>query len=621
MRYFKRLSCRPVNVIASALIAFTTGCESIRAIIDYETACGNGPNAEEAVVRLTDEADLRRVIVNGQNEKARIAAMKKSTDEQLFKLFVCSAEASPDMRLMAFQRLVELGAADRLVAEDSDFADVVLTGRVSDRVRARYEGSTSTRRAMSSDDIPPPGFPVAYRLKVIAAETGRSSRESLTTVVLDDAAPIEVRLAAIRKVELSRDAFMKLLKRAGDDGNPMRTEYDQLIKAYLDAGNAGSMNVANAVCGKYGMRSVPLSVRERLFSWLKDEESIQQILSDIAWDIQDALTKAPELEDVKFAKYLFMHAKQESLAKFVQRHKHNSQIEAFLVEAVNNISDDTLLEKIAESSSIGDVILAAARRIKGPSGKFLLDKAEARYESDIQKRVDALLRVYAVDPKGAYSIVCFHDGKIVNAITDKDVLMGLFKLNQDDKGSLADDVARYLKDGIYKVYEQQIVGLSKDRLDEIVALTQNHANLLAKGGKACVIGNYYVGMPLQSFIALNKVQDVKAKALDWKLNAAGKRFVVDGMSFDSRSLFKATGLEKSQVRFDLPRKLGIAAFEIEMTEVKHNRNYFAEAMGSYDFNTVSGGDIYYQSENQAKGVVITVWEKSGRLVMYALGND
>lgn len=109
MRYFKRLSCRPVNVIASALIAFTTGCESIRAIIDYETACGNGPNAEEAVVRLTDEADLRRVIVNGQNEKARIAAMKKSTDEQLFELFVCSAEASPDMRLMAFQRLVELG--------------------------------------------------------------------------------------------------------------------------------------------------------------------------------------------------------------------------------------------------------------------------------------------------------------------------------------------------------------------------------------------------------------------------------------------------------------------------------------------------------------------------------
>lgn len=620
MRYFKRLSCRPVNAIASALIAFTTGCESIRAIIDYETACGNGPNAEEAVTRLTDEADLRRVVVNGQNEKARIAAMKKSTDEELFKLFVCSVEASPDMRLMAFQRLVELGAADRLVTEDSDFADVVLTGRVSDKTRSRYGVPTSTRGAVSSDDIPPLGFPVAYRLKVIAAEKGRSSRESLTAVVLDDTAPIEIRLAAIRKVELSRDAFVELLKRAGDDGNPMRTEYDQLIKAYLDAGNVRSTDVANAVCGKYGMGSVPLSVRERLFSWLKDEEAIQNILSDIAWDIQDALTKAPELEVVKFAKYLFMHAKQESLAKFVQRYKHNSQIVSFLVEAVNNISDDTLLEKIAESSSIGDVVLAAARRIKGPSGKVLLDKAEARYESDARKRVEALLRVYAVDPKEAYSIVCSsrHD---VNAITDKDVLMGLFKLNQDDKGSSADEVAQHLKDGIYKVYTQQIDGLSKDRLDEIVALTQNHAKLLAKGGKACVIGNYYVGMPLQSFIALNKVQDVKAKALDWKLDANGKRFVVDGMSFDSRNLFKATGLEKSQIRFDLPRKLGIAAFEIEMTDVKYNRNYFAEAMGSYDFNTVSGGDVYYQSENQAKGVAITVWEKSGRLVMYALDKD
>ncbi len=621
MRYFKRLSCRPVNAVAFALIAFITGCESIRAIIDYETACGNGPNAEEAVTRLTDEADLRRVIVNGQNEKARIAAMKKSTDEQLFKLFVCSAEAAPDMRLMAFQRLVELGVADRLVAEDSDFADVVLTGRVSDKIRFRYGVSTSTRGSVSSGNVPSLGFPVAYRLKVIAAEKNRSSRESLTTVVLDDTAPIEVRLAGIRKVELSQDGFVELLKRAGDDGNPMRTEYDQLIKAYLDAGNVRSKDVANAVCGKYGMRSVPLSVRERLFSWLKDEEAIQQILSDIAWDIQDALTKAPELEDVKFAKYLFTHAKQESLSKFVQRYKHNSQIESFLVEAVNNISDDTLLEKIAESSSIGDVILAAARRIKGPSGKVLLDKAEARYELDVRKRVEALLRVYAVDPKVAYSIVCFHNGKTVNAITDKDVLMGLFKLNQGDKGSSADDVARHLKDRIYKVYAQQIDGLSKDRLNEIVALTQNHAKLLAKGGKACVIGNYYVGMPLQSFIALNKVQDVKAKALDWKLDANGKRFVVDGMSFDSRNLFKATGLEKSQIRFDLPRKLGIAAFEIEMTDVKYNRNYFAEAMGSYDFNTVSGGDVYYQSENQAKGVAITVWEKSGRLVMYALDKD
>lgn len=621
MRCLNRLPCRVSHVVVSALIAFTTGCESIRAIIDYETACGNGPNAEEAAARLTDEADLRRVIVNGQNEKARIAAMKKSPDEQLFKRFVCSAEASPDMRLMAFQRLVELGAADRLVTEDSDFADVVLTGRVSDKIRSRYGVPTSTRGAVSSDDIPPLGFPVAYRLKVIAAEKDRSSRESLTAVVLDDTAPIEVRLAAIRKVELSQDGFVKLLKRAGDNGNSMRAEYDQLIKAYLDAGNVRSTDVANAVCGKYGMGSVPLSVRERLFSWLKDEEAIQQILSDIAWDIQDALTKAPELEDVKFAKYLFMHAKQESLAKFVQRHKHNSQIEAFLVEAVNNISDDTLLEKIAESSSIGDVILAAARRIKGPSGKFLQDKAEARYELDVRKCVDALLRVYAADPQKAYSIVCFHNGKTVNAITDKEVLTGLFRLNQGDKGSSADEVARHLKDGIYKVYAQQIDGLSKDRLDEIVALTQNHAKLLAKGGKACVIGNYYVGMPLQSFIALNKVQDVKAKALDWKLDANGKRFVVDGMSFDSRNLFKATGLEKSQIRFDLPRKLGIAAFEIEMTDVKYNRNYFAEAMGSYDFNTVSGGDVYYQSENQAKGVAITVWEKSGRLVMYALDKD
>ena len=611
MRYFKRLSCRPVNAIASALIAFTTGCESIRAIIDYETACGNGPNAEEAAARLTDEADLRRVIVNGQNEKARIAAMRKSTDEQLFKRFVCSVEASPDMRLMAFQRLVELGAADRLIMEDPDFADVVATGRVS---ADSFGGSYQNARPVSAGV----GFPVAYRLKAIAAVDGYKRCLNLETVVFDDTAPIDVRLAVIRKVCLGEEKLVNLLKRTEDNGNPARADYERLAKAYLDAGDMQKRYVINVICR--GL--VPFSICKRIFSWLKDEEVIQKVLDAAAQETRgDAMKKSPESNTVKFAKYLLTHTTQEALANFIQAKIYEWSFKPFLVAAVNNISDDTLLEKIAESSPMSDVVLAAARRVKGPSGKFLLDKAEARYESDIQKRVDALLRVYAVDPKGAYSIVCFHGGKIVNAITDKDVLMGLFKLNQDDKGSLADDVARHLKDGIYKVYEQQIVGLSKDRLDEIVALTQNHANMLAKGGKACVIGNYYVGMPLQSFIALNKVQDVKAKALDWKLNAAGKRFVVDGMSFDSRSLFKATGLEKSQVRFDLPRKLGIAAFEIEMTEVKHNRNYFAEAMGSYDFNTVSGGDIYYQSENQAKGVVITVWEKSGRLVMYALGND
>ena len=611
MRRFKRLSYKTSHVVVSALIAFTTGCESIRAIIDYETACGNGPNAEEAAARLTDEADLRRVIVNGQNEKARIAAMRKSTDEQLFKRFVCSVEASPDMRLMAFQRLVELGAADRLIMEDPDFADVVATGRAS---ADSFGGSYQNARPVSSGV----GFPVAYRLKAIAAVDGYNRFLNLQTVVFDDTAPIDVRLAVIRKVCLGEEKLVNLLKRTEDNGNPARADYERLAKAYLDAGDMQNRDVINVIC----RGSVPFSICKRIFSWLKDEEVIQKVLDAAAQETRgDAMKKSPESNTVKFAKYLLTHTTQEALANFIQAKIYEWSFKPFLVAAVNNISDDTLLEKIAESSPMSDVVLAAARRVKGPSGKFLLDKAEARYESDIQKRVDALLRVYAVDPKEAYSIVCFHNGKIISSITDKDVLMGLFKLNQDDKGALADDVARHLKDGIYKVYEQQIVGLSKDRLDEIVALTQNHANMLAKGGKACVIGNYHVGMPLQSFIALNKVQDVKAKALDWKLNAAGKRFVVDGMSFDSRSLFKATGLEKSQVRFDLPRKLGIAAFEIEMTEVKHNRNYFAEAMGSYDFNTVSGGDIYYQSENQAKGVVITVWEKSGRLVMYALGND
>ena len=121
-------------------------------------------------------------------------------------------------------------------------------------------------------------------------------------------------------------------------------------------------------------------------------------------------------------------------------------------------------------------------------------------------------------------------------------------------------------------------------------------------------------MPLEDFVILNKTQDVKAAAIDWNIDNEGKMFVIKEMAFDTKNLYKATGLEKSELRFGIPKKLGIAEFEVEVTEVKYNRNHFAEAMlESYDFNTVTGGEIYYKSENQAKGVSVIMMEKSGRL--------
>ena len=171
---------------------------------------------------------------------------------------------------------------------------------------------------------------------------------------------------------------------------------------------------------------------------------------------------------------------------------------------------------------------------------------------------------------------------------------------------------------VYAIYEKHVNGLSKENQEEHAAKARERAKSLAAGGKTCVIGNYYAGMPIDDFIVLNKVQDIKATAQHWRQVAQSEEFAVDAFALDTKNLYKATGLEKSELRFELPGKLGIAKFDVETTDVKYERNYFAEAFDVYDAGKITGGDLYFKSENQAKGVRVILWDKTGIVEISAL---
>ena len=620
-------------------VIMLTGCESIRVVIDSQTALGSEPSAEEAVGRLSNEDILQRVVLNGRNDKARVAAIKKCKDINLFKRLVCSNKESTLIRNVAFQQLVALGSVDRLISEDTDFANVIISGHGIAEVNVRGDRAYSEHEQMKmkhymreqqSKTKPDIVFPKEYRIRAI--ETLRdidmysADNGMLSDVVFDENNPVDVRMSAIRKVKLQKEAFKRLLAKAGDNKDKNNADYQLLVKAYLDAaGNVQEM------CWLIRDNDVSFSSRRLMFSYLKEEKSIIDVLFyAMTKSEQDAFVKSPESEEVKFAKYVIENTTQEILSKFVLTidkswHISKSNYELFFVECVKNINDEKLLIKIAEMPTPtggGQAVLLAAYKIKDVGKTILRDRAIAKYESDLRKRVDAIERIYAVDPKDAYSIVQSHGrhekDTTVSLINDEKTLIGLLKLNKSDKSYHSDTVAQHLKNAAYRIIKNRVDTIGKAKINNRVSQIQNRSKQLKQSGKVCLVNHYYVGMPLEDFMILNKTQDVKAAAIDWNIDNEGKMFVIKEMAFDTKNLYKATGLEKSELLWGIPRKLGIAKFEVEMTKVKYNRNYFAEAMGSYDFNTVTGGEIYYKSENQAKGVSVIMMEKSGRLFISSL---
>ena len=144
---------------------------------------------------------------------------------------------------------------------------------------------------------------------------------------------------------------------------------------------------------------------------------------------------------------------------------------------------------------------------------------------------------------------------------------------------------------VFACARKQFESLPKDKVDALAASVQKRAEKLNGEGKTLVVGNYYVGMPLLGLFALEKTQNIKARAKDWRFNAEGKNVIATGIVFDSKNVFKATGVEKSECVINLPFKLGIAAFEVKQTKIKRNKsldNQIAEAwFGDYSNSIVN----------------------------------
>ena len=621
------MKLKNVVVVTLALTGtmMMTGCESIQTVIDRETACGNGPNAEEAASRLTDEVALKKVITTGLNAKARIAAIKKSNDVKTFAQLTCSGDEPIDVRLAAFQRLVELGVVDNYISSDPNFAAIVLTGSGYSRGASRQRGgngaAASSGQAMQ--------FPVEYRLKAIAPVKAEwTVSKCLKTVALDDSAPVEVRTAAVQNVDFDENEFKDLLRRAGDNTNPARETNEQLIKAYLATGDLKNKSVKEEICDG----SNPLSSRKLAFSSIgikcKDDQTfIRFLISEIIGSdvLEHELKNNPNSDIVQFAKYVIAKAPQEALAESLHIDAYAWKNSPFLDEALGKITNEDLLAEIARSSC-SRIALGAARRIKAPDPKkrLIVDMEEAKHNPHATERAAAICRVYAASPKEAYHIACHYIAEDVNdtiiAISDKKVVVGLLELSRDKNRNMPSDdkVRQQLMKAVYVIYKNYVNGLSGEKTEELAAQAQERAKLLANGGKTLVIGNYYARMPLEDFIVLKKVQDVKATALRWEQNAQSEDFYVVSFALDTKSLYKATGLEKSQLRFGLPRKFGIAEFDIETTKLKYERNYLAEAMDIYGAGKMTGGEVYFKSENQSKSATVVLWDKTGILEISAL---
>lgn len=621
------MNTKDLNVTISALLiallagVMITGC----AIIDEQIAMGSDPSAEEATQRITNDQSLERISLNSQNEKARILAVKKLKNEERLLEFLSSADTAPAVRITAFNRLVELGIAEKLIGKDGN-------KQGQDRYRDRFLDVLV--KGIGSDIT----FPEEWRIKAVKAYDRFD--DVLKEVVMDDRAPVRVRIAAIKKTRLKEREYIKILTAAVDKNNPSRADYESLARAYLskeattdndmrNGMSAMDKGIDNIICNYHDL-DVSLNARKLAFSCLRREEDICAVLMDIARIERDTDSSNMKADDTDLAKYVLEKTDQKLIEKFflyIQKYNvDEGTMLPFLLEASKRITDETMLMKIADNDRLRDnapkVARECVKRIKSPQFKKSCDAVLAQCGENAKECAEALVRLYPVAPARAYEIAKRYlddkENQRIMAIEDITTLVGLVKLAKKDKSgsdNWIDKRERKFKDGLLNCVKRQVKAMTDESLGKLVETSKAKALELSRSGNVCVIGNYYLKMPALCFIALGNTQDVKATPLDWEWEEENKQVIMTEIAFDSKNLYKATGLEKTEAKFGLPSKLGIARFEVGMTKVRYNRNYFAEAMGSYDFNTVSGGDIYYRSETQAKNVVLLLWEKSGQLVM------
>ena len=590
------MKLRQIVFAATALgLAAFTGCT----LINQNIAMGDGADAEEAVARLDNQEALENVSLYSQNLNARIKAVGKLNNLDRLTSFIKDEDKPTELRLAAFQRIVALGKAEAVLRKGSSLNKTIVFGTIA--------------------------FPDEWRIKAMHWNSSifRDSHDDNAEFLCNQSISMNVRKESLGKIELDSKGYAKLLEEAVKPG---RDDCAELIRRYQPHSSFMCVIMRDA--------KVPDRAKMLAFSAIKDEEVLVTALKQALCGAEDNPANAT------FFKWAVANAKNnKALGELVcNPGTFKKEVAAYLEETVRHIDDDEALLRIIDNddieseSKLASIALTAVSRLKDPEKRKTVGRiVAARNSLDMQTRVNAIVDVYAADPKSACEIVEtwftteHYEGNLKGAditgkIRDMKTLLALIDACQKgDIRACRNEVLRGLKKGLLNTMDERVSAMPKEKFDRLVSRMIDIAKKLDSEGKTCVIGNYYVGMPLAGFIALNKTQKVKAVPMDWKLNAEINRIVISEFALDAKNLYEATGVEKSQVMFSLPHKLGIPPFKLGATKIKVERNYsfgaqMLESMGDYSNSiNVSGGDVFYKCECQAKHVTVTYWDKSGIL--------
>ena len=483
-----------------------------------------------------------------------------------------------------------------------------------------------------------------------------SGRESLKSVVIERILSTANEKSLIEAAKMTRESFFELeqplLKKLAETTQSQEILFELLGGGRDETRKVPPLDIDNRpialarltdqkllmelACVYAGAHIFRDDVHEKLLTKINDTTICDFIRSDKRLDRllessflkKDMKVRIARISDANKLVAALSERKDDSGVKAVMERMSMSQIIASLETSNQSVKDmaATILFENGEESDI-EIALPA---IKDANTR---DMVVAKFcIPDVQAGNAALARFFAVNPKKAYDIVFSwrYTGwdKRMDTISDMKLLEGLAahaEYDGSNSGRTSSlDVAKDIKKAMLKNLTARVDALPKEKFDKLVTVMLAQSKKLADGGNTCVIGGYYTGMPLMGFIALAKTQEVKAEPKLWGMDADGKHVIVKAMSFNSGNLFKATGIERSAILLELPKKLGVDKFEFGVTKFKIERNtsdmqqiseYFGDYSGAYE---TSGGDIYYTSVTQSKNVVLRYDKGSGVLVIRSL---
>lgn len=606
------------RLVASAcvivwLATLVSGC----AIINEIKAVGDSPEAVDAVALIDNEGSLWHIASSGKNVKAREAAVSKMNNLQDLILVIRKENTwyPESVKVAAAKRVLALGMVGN-ACEDHDFINSIAEGAFF---------STDVRVATV-------GYMSEYQLREIINNISTDTDTRLVALkrlmVLDEhSAECCIRDIVTQPVPMTKITEVK--KSGGkniqtESVSPQTDFFEKLLEGEVP--DKVLMRIATT-------KGIDTDIRERALEKIQSQEVVSLVaygMSNIEFHSRDLFSKGDSAEEAIIKKAIARLSDNKILAKFIKetwffKKYDRGPYDDYRILAVERMTDDSLLSKIAVGEHNADVAMVALRKIRND---VIRESVEAQsvlmYGTDENCKAKVFEDFYVKDKGGALKFMKDEIAGIsedvpklgmvpvLASLGDVDILWASMSYLTDAGKAPHAELSPYNQKK-YRAAEKRIFELTENSLVGDVAVLQSEAErlmALAKNMKdRCVIGGYYVGMPLRDFCLLNKIGRANpvCQSLDYDENK--KCPIVKVLVFDAKSLYMTTGLEQSQLFLHLPSKLGVAPFEFGMTKVSVGQDWFTNEY------KVSGGETYYKSETVAKNAYLLFWKKQGKLVV------